>query len=131
MRALITILSPFLCSLLLACGGHKAQAAELQTVDVSAAAALVRSGVTVVDVRSAEEWQEGHLQVARWSPIDRGEEGLAALELDPAQPVLLYCRSGGRAEKAGQWLQQMGHTQVRVLRPGGFAELKASGLPTE
>ncbi|MGB1558224.1 MAG: rhodanese-like domain-containing protein, partial [Oceanococcaceae bacterium] len=69
--------------------------------------------------------------VARWSPIDRGEEGLAALALDPAQPVLLYCRSGGRAEKAGQWLQQMGHTQVRVLRPGGFAELKASGLPTE
>lgn len=89
----------------------------------------VKSGAAILDVRSREEWADGHLQKARHMPIAEFEKQVAGLTGDPAAPIVVYCKSGSRASKAGHILQQHGFSAVSVLRPGGYAELKAAGLP--
>lgn len=68
-----------------------------------------------IDVRSAAEWRRGHLDQAHLIPWDGIEAGIAALELDKDQPIYLYCRSGGRADKAKMRLQAQGYTAVKNI----------------
>ncbi len=51
----------------------------------------------VIDVRSREEFEQGHVPGARSFPIHDLSDNL---KLVPAGPVLLLCRTGRRAERA-------------------------------
>lgn len=96
-------------------------------VDVAGVAALVEAGIPVWDVRTPEEWAEGHLATAALVPKDTlPQAALASLGRDEA--VLLYCRSGNRALKSGNMMADAGYTRVHVLRPGGYAQLQAAGF---
>lgn len=53
-----------------------------------------------IDVRSAEEFKEGHLQGALNIPHDKIVERIKSVSPDKNAPVNLYCRSGRRAEAA-------------------------------
>ena len=53
-----------------------------------------------IDVRSAEEFNAGHLQDAVNIPHDKIVEGVKAIGSDKDAPINLYCRSGRRAEAA-------------------------------
>ncbi|MFJ5676239.1 rhodanese-like domain-containing protein [Streptomyces sp. NPDC093097] len=77
-------------------------------------------GGQLVDVRNPAEFAAGALPGARNIP-------LAALlgrigELDPARPVVLYCRSGNRSMIAAALLEAHGFHQVSDAS-GGYAEL--------
>jgi len=50
-----------------------------------------------IDVRSAEEFNAGHLQDAVNIPHDKIIEGVKAIGSDKDAPINLYCRSGRRA----------------------------------
>ncbi|MEP0548862.1 MAG: TSUP family transporter [Rhodothermales bacterium] len=56
-------------------------------------------------------------------------EARALDALDPAQPVVLYCRSGNRSGQAAERLSALGFTDL--ANAGGFNALAAEGLPTE
>ncbi len=87
-----------------------------------------QSGVVFVDVRTDAEWSEGHLNGAIHLPLD--EVGARAASLFPAKdtPVVLYCRTGRRAESAAEQLRQLGFTHVSAMI-GGYDALKSAGFP--
>ena len=79
-----------------------------------------------IDVRSAEEFNAGHLQDAVNIPHDKIIEGVKALGSDKDSPINLYCRSGRRAEAALTELKNAGYTNV--INHGGYEDLVKKGL---
>jgi phage shock protein E len=77
---------------------------------------LVKSGAKLVDVRSAAEFQSGHLDGAVNIPLPlltAKASSLGAKEL----PVVVYCASGTRSALARSALKSQGFTQVFNLGP--------------
>ena len=68
--------------------------------------------LVVVDVRTQEEYAQGHIPGAICIPnesiVDAQPEELPDLE----QTILVYCRSGRRSKEAAQKLADMGYTNV-------------------
>ena len=79
-----------------------------------------------IDVRSAEEFNAGHLQDAVNIPHDKIVEGVKAIGSDKDAPINLYCRSGRRAEAALTELKNAGYTNV--TNHGGYEDLVKKGL---
>ncbi|HLP42369.1 MAG TPA: rhodanese-like domain-containing protein [Fibrobacteria bacterium] len=77
-------------------------------------AALVKEGVKIVDVRSPDEFQEGHIQGAVNIPLQILSSRLSTLRKD--QPVIVCCASGMRSSSA-----------KRILEADGFAEVHNGG----
>ena len=69
-----------------------------------------------IDVRSADEYQQGHVEGARLIPHDEIVDGIAKLEPGMDTPLYLYCRSGRRAGMAAEELRELGYTRVVNLR---------------
>lgn len=99
----------------------------VQPADVDA---LVASGVTVIDVRTPQEFAEGHLAEA--TLIDFYEPDFATRigELDPDGEYLVYCRSGNRSGQAVALMDELGFDRVFDL-DGGVLAYDAAGLPLE
>ena len=76
--------------------------------------------VQLVDVRTAEEYNAGHIPGSINIDVLKGHEELAAT-LDPERPVALYCRSGRRSETAGWVLEKVFFRNVVDLK-GGYNE---------
>lgn len=77
--------------------------------------ALAQSPV-FIDVRSADEYSQGHVEGARLIPHEEIVEGIAQLEPGMDTPLYLYCRSGRRAGMAAEELRELGYTRVVNLR---------------
>lgn len=102
-------------------GMSSANVCGAEGVHTAAAVAAVRSGATVLDVRSAEEFASGHLPQALAIPHDQLAHRLPELKLSKERPIVVYCRSGKRAEIARQVLESAGYTNV--VNGGGYQEL--------
>lgn len=79
------------------------------------------SDVQVIDVRTNAEWEEGHHPDALHLPHTQILDGKGFADLDKTKPVVLYCRSGGRAERAKEYLVAQGFQDVKNL--GGISDL--------
>jgi phage shock protein E len=84
--------------------------------------------VVIVDVRTPEEFQQGHVPNAVNVPLSNIIDNPAILRISKEKPIVLYCRSGYRAGKAAEALQKNGHQNLRHLKGDMQAWLKA-GLP--
>jgi rhodanese-related sulfurtransferase len=98
-----------------------AQAAEPKLHDVTATKQLLaeEKKVLVLDVRSEEEFTEGHLpQAVRIgiSEKDFVERVKKVASLD--QPVLVYCGVGGRSAKAIKTLREAKFSQLHEIKGG-------------
>ncbi len=86
---------------------------------------LIAEGALVIDVREQAEWDRGHLPTARLLPVGELSSRLGEVEAwaggDKGAPVVVYCASGRRSERAKDVLEQAGFT--RVTNGGGFGEL--------
>ena len=74
--------------------------------------------IVVLDVRTAEEYQEGHIAGAK--NIDYLSPGFAEKlrELDPSKTYLVHCEAGGRSSKACVVLKQLNFTEIYHLKAG-------------
>lgn len=79
-----------------------------------------------IDVRSAEEFNSGHLEDSINIPHDQIVERIKAVSPDKDAPINLYCRSGRRAEVALTELKKAGYTNV--TNHGGYEDLLKKGL---
>jgi sulfur-carrier protein adenylyltransferase/sulfurtransferase len=86
-----------------------------------------RGDVTIVDVREASEWEQGHLPGARHISKSYIEQQIEGAVADRDQPVVLYCAGGVRSLFAAQTLQELGYTDVASMS-GGFQAWKSQGL---
>lgn len=76
-------------------------------------------GVTVVDVRSAAEYADGHLRGCLHIPaVEVGATPPPALAEHQHDPVLLYCRTGSRSKKTAAKLIKMGFTNIYDMAGG-------------
>ena len=87
----------------------------------------MQEGHIVIDVRTAEEFAQGHVQGARNLDLNCGDFAAALAGLDPGVTYLLYCRSGNRSGTAAQMMRQAGFTDVTNL---GSVQEAADALGT-
>lgn len=113
-----------------AAGRVAALVATGQRPDAATTAQLVGAGAVLIDVRSEEEWQEGHIKAARLIPWQSLGATSAGLPADKNAPIVTYCASGARAQVAVLKLRGLGYTRVVALE-GGFADLEAAGMKVE
>lgn len=74
---------------------------------------MEREGVVVLDVRTPEEFATGHIKGAVNVPVDAIRPGMRLpFSPNPDTPVLIYCRTGRRAEYAGEALVASGYRHV-------------------
>lgn len=71
--------------------------------------------IVLVDVRTPEEYRTGHKEGALNIPADEVEQRAAQLLPDKNAVILLYCRTGKRADKALEVLRKMGYSHVENL----------------
>lgn len=86
--------------------------------------------ITTIDVRSAGEYSAGHVPGAINVPHDAIASQLEQIKHLKGQPVMLYCRSGRRAEMAETTLSELGFSQIYHLQ-GDMMEWDKNQLPIE
>jgi rhodanese-related sulfurtransferase len=86
---------------------------------------LAEGGVLLLDVRTAQEYQDGHIPSAKSSPAKGFSERLKELPRDKTQPVLVYCSDGVRSTKAARVLYEYGYKDVYILSGGLHAWIAA------
>jgi len=84
--------------------------------------------VIILDVRTPQEYQEGHISNAINIPVQILGQQLDKLKNFKDKKILVYCRSGNRSAIASQILDRAGFKNVYNLK-GGLFEWKASELP--
>ena len=103
-----------------------ANGAELDAT--SFAAALLRPGTIVLDVRTPQEYAGGHLAGARNLDVNAPDFRTRLGTLERNAPYAVYCRSGNRSTTALETMRQMGFTAAYHLG-GGIGAWTAAGLP--
>jgi rhodanese-related sulfurtransferase len=111
---------------------------RITEVSVEALAAQAPGSFVLIDVREPAEYATAHLAGAIHIPrgvLEFQVEANPAIACvtEPAlalreQPIVLYCRTGGRSALAAESLQQLGFTRVRSLA-GGITAWTAAGMP--
>ena len=79
----------------------------------------------IIDVRTIDEYQQGHVREAVNIPFDEIATRIVALAPDHDTRIVLYCRSGRRASIAEQTLRQLGYQQVK--NQGGLSDMLRNG----
>ena len=117
MIALLTFKLPFGCV-----GCSDGGSATYEQIDGAKAKALMdsESGYIIIDARTQEEYDGGHIPGAILIPeyeiADRAEKELH----DKDQLILVYCRSGRRSKIAAEELVKLGYTNVKEF--GGIID---------
>ena len=114
---LLTLAFPFGCV-----GCSNGGSATYEQISGAEAKALMdsESGYIILDARTQEEYDEGHIPGAILIPeyeiADRAEDELP----DKNQLILVYCRSGRRSKIAAEELVKLGYTNVKEF--GGIID---------
>lgn len=66
----------------------------------------------ILDVRTIEEYKEGHIPNAICIPNETIDESIIEQLPNKEQLILIYCRSGNRSKQAAQKLYNMGYTNL-------------------
>ena len=76
------------------------------------------SGAVLLDVRTPQEYKEGHIPGSKNIPLaSLAQAGAVTFQKDT--PLFVYCYSGGRSRQAADILKSRGYTNVKNL--GGIA----------
>jgi rhodanese-related sulfurtransferase len=92
-----------------------------------AAGLAVDDRITVIDVRTPEEFAAGHLEGAALIDFYADSFATEIAALDRDETYLIYCRSGNRSGQAHVLMQELGFEQVYDL-DGGVNAWSAQGL---
>jgi rhodanese-related sulfurtransferase len=89
-------------------------AAVLTKITAEQAKEMIDSSteLVVLDVRTQEEYEEGHIEGAILIPDDEIATKAEELLTDKNATLLVYCRSGRRSALASQLLNELGYTSV-------------------
>jgi rhodanese-related sulfurtransferase len=86
------------------------------------------SNEIIVDVRTPEEYQSGHLVNATLINYYDSDFKEQISKLDKSKPVYVYCKAGVRSAKAANILRESGFKEVYDLQ-GGFDAWSGAGKP--
>jgi rhodanese-related sulfurtransferase len=86
----------------------------VNTINAEVAMEMIASGdeFILVDVRTQEEYDEGHIEGALLLPLDQLETLSEEQLTDKDATILVYCRSGSRSAQASKILVDLGYQNV-------------------
>lgn len=91
---------------------EKNQNPVYQSISAEEAKEMMDGDAIVLDVRTQEEYDQGHIEGALLLPLSDIQMGELSLLEDKDQVILVYCRSGNRSETAARLLIEEGYRQV-------------------
>jgi len=102
--------------------------ANFESIDAKTAIHLLENddNVTLLDVRTIEEYKEGHLRDATLIPVQALAQNLGMLKQDKNKKIIVYCRTGNRSVSASRILEENGFTPLNVK--GGILNLQRDGV---
>ena len=92
--------------------------------------AIKDSSALLVDVRTPEEFEAARIPGAVNFDIKSDDFEEQVEDLTRSTPMYLYCRSGGRSDRAAQKLKELGFENVYDLE-GGILGWTEEGLPAD
>jgi rhodanese-related sulfurtransferase len=90
--------------------------ADFEFITAKQAQVLIEKdqNVTLLDVRTVDEFKEGHIRGATLIPVSKLEANLAKLASSKDKQIVVYCRSGSRSVAASRILKTHGFTPLNV-----------------
>jgi sulfur-carrier protein adenylyltransferase/sulfurtransferase len=101
---------------------------EVREINVLEARGWIQEGALALDVREADEVEQGAVPGALHIPRGFLEFRIEDAVRDKSTPIAIYCAGGARSVFAAKALQELGYTDVASVA-GGFNAWKTSGLP--
>jgi len=102
---------------------------EIEEVDTGTVSAMIADGtVTLLDVREAEEYEQGSLRNVVHIPRGHLEAQVETRIVDKQAGIAVYCAGGVRSALAAKTLKDLGYTKV-VSMLGGFNQWKNENRP--
>jgi rhodanese-related sulfurtransferase len=93
---------------------------------IEAATAALDEGRTVIDVRTVEEYDAGHIDGAERIGLADPDFAERIAALDPAETYVVYCRSGNRSAQAASVMAGAG---LDVVDGGALTDMVEAGWP--
>ena len=82
--------------------------------------------VTLLDVRTIEEYKSGHLRNATLIPVQVLAQNITMLKTEKNKKILVYCATGNRSVAASRILEENGFMPINVK--GGIMKLQGLGV---
>lgn len=119
------------CSIILLAAAFSACAQAVTELDPVVFRDKVKAtkGAVVVDVRTPQEFAEGHLENAINIDVKAADFEQLSASLDKRKPVFVYCLSGIRSNRAAISLQKRGYTVTSMK--GGITAWRERKLPVK
>ena len=122
MRKMVVLLLAMI--VLSACGQEKENDREAVYMNITAEEAKqimdTEEGYIILDVRTQEEYDQGHIPGAILIPDTEIKAEAENVLTDKAQLILVYCRSGRRSKLAAEALVELGYTNIKEF--GGIID---------
>lgn len=101
------------------CSNNAPTSEEAKVVNITPSEAKLRldteEGLILLDVRTKEEYEAGHIEGSILIPVDIIEAEAEGILQDKEKPILVYCRSGNRSVVAANILVKLGYENVYNL----------------
>lgn len=93
---------------------------KVKNVSAEEAYKLIKENkdVVILDVRTKEEFENGHIPGAKLIPVQVLGARINELEEYKEKPLLVYCASGGRSPRAVETLVENNFTEINHLSRG-------------
>lgn len=103
---------------------YRCSNAEENCIDYENAKEILKSKkqAILLDVRSEQEYKEGHLAGSINIPLFDLERGSKKIDCNKQNIIIVYCQSGKRSKKAVRILEQEGYENVYEIK-GGLDEI--------
>ena len=96
------------------CAAPQASADSFRQISMEEAAALMKTkeGYIILDVRTVQEYESGHIPGAICIPNETISDAEIPQLPDKNQLILVYCRSGNRSKQAAAKLARLGYKNI-------------------
>ncbi len=109
---------------------EKPASSKTTITEISSAEAKKRladgSGIVVIDVRTPQEFEEGHIEGAKNIDVTADDFEKKLQKLDRRKTYLVHCLSGGRSGRSKAVFKKLGFESILHLT-NGFSEWKTEG----
>ncbi len=96
--------------------------AQVKAISPRVAERKIKNGFTILDVRTAKEFDAGKIEYAENMDIKDSAAFMQQIStLDKNKSYLVYCRSGKRSSDAADLMQQQGFTRIYNMKGGILA----------
>ena len=104
--------------LLLVCSCQIFESTEINEISDAQFTEIQDSDYILVDVRTIEEYESGHIQDAVNFDFYSESFQKEILSLDKSSSIILYCRTQNRSTKTANYLKENGYKEITVLEGG-------------